>query len=343
MIMKPMGMLLGMLALLALAGTASAQIAAPRLNETTPAVGSPFNPAVMPWNEVSQAGIVIQNGITRENTPSGGSTTETATGDGVGVQFRGYADPFAGGLEYASEKLDRNPDPLTLPLGGTEETKQGLVSLGVMVADWITVGLGYETRDVTETDAANPPSKSTKSSMPSLGGTLRFGDAIYVGGTYGQRTIDYEEGTRSGSSEGGVGRVGVGFHTRKDDRGFHLEVYRESEQLQEMRDLSCDNPATPQVDLCIPATEGATTGVTLELMYANVLVGVEALNASIDFVPVAGGLDTHDINTRRVSLAWVPQKGFSIGVAGRSREDTNNTSNDVDKDTSTELTVAWLW
>lgn len=325
--------------LLLCAAAVQAQVAAPRLgdvgsvtdpstiNNTGYITVGPSNPAVLPWHASSMLGASVMTDITREDDPGGGGTVqEVASGDGMGVLLRFVGDPVSAEIEYANADLDVPAAP------GTAEGTATRLSLAMLAGAQLTIGVGLESSETTLDFGGG--ANTIEHSMPVVGATLRIGDTFYLGGAYGARTNTVANGAVE--ADGGVGRLGVGFHSRKGEQGFHAELFHESQELIEARDAT---------GVLVLATEYAATGATLEVLFSNIVIGAEVLSTELDAIdPSTGpGLVTSDIAQRRISIGWVPEQGLTLSLAVMEWEETRTGSPNTETSDTVMVSAGWAF
>lgn len=309
-IMKLAAVLIG---LLAFAGAAQAQVAAPRLNDIETNTLETFNAAVLPWHQTTIVGVNVLNKITGE-IDVGGSTTEFATGKGNALYLRAVGPTF--GFTAETSKLTIDTSALfSPPSGATEEIKNTVIGVASKLGDSFTVSLAMENEQQDDVSSSN----SFKRSSPTLGGTWKISNAFYLGGTYAKGKVDISGGGATGSGDRTITRWGAGFYNRTDTSGFHVEVYQEDAGLVEVRDAA---------DLLLYAEQGKTTGLTLEFVGGNFLFGLESVKESRDelrpfSVPA---LATQEEKSRTITLGYTPKMGFAITLAKLNVEQTNTGS-----------------
>jgi len=308
---------IGMLAaLLGLAGVAQAQVAAPRLNPTESVFGGPSNPATMMWRQGSRIGLSYASKVKVEVEPTGGPATPIAEGKGSNVSLAFVGPSFGLSASIASVKLDL--DPVASPPGGTHEIKSSQIGLAAQAGKSISLGAGLESSEESDTPTGGT-AKADKRSGPLVGGVWQLGDTFYIGGTYSPQKADLTGGGGSASGERKVSRVGAGFYWLKGPSGFHLEANYEKDGLLDVT----DSVSTTSVLI----EKGTRTGLTLEALFSNILIGVVSSKSKADIFDVGSTpqLDTVEQSARTISLGWVREKGLAIVVNVQRLEDKHQT------------------
>ena len=302
--------------LLAFAGAIHAQVAAPRLNPI--AIESskidstkPSNPATLSWSGPSRVGAGFLD-VEREDEPVGGPVTLDAEGDGTLWQARWVGEMFAVGAEIQQIDLD-------LPGGGSEEFDSSLVGVAFQGGEIFSIGIGQETREITV------PGASQEETLPFWGATLRLVEVLYLGVATGDATVERTVGGITAEADRSVTRFGVAYQWRDGDHGLHLEVYREER----------DSISTPTLG----EDEEETDGFTVEIVFANILIGAEFITT--DFNDNAGVFQMDQEETT-LSLGWAPGQGLAIVASLVENEETDNIGNAKTTDT-TSIAVAWLF
>ncbi len=328
-------------ALLAFAGAIHAQIAAPRLNPVVIESDAPFNPATLPWSGASRVGaglIDVEGDVSDVGPPA---TTTEVSGDGATVQGRWVGENFAIAAEAFNLELDLLDD--------TVETDATMVSLALKLGEAISVGIGQQELEETETDKATNASTVFTVTLPMAGATLRLAEVLYIGAVIGEQTFERSVGGQSIEDDSTVTRVGVAYYWRDGPNGLHLEAYREEQDpTLTPTPPGFDNPALPAGTVEL---ESEADGFTVEVLFANILIGFESLTTdfirvnnfpSIPFVRTVVGEEEETT----ISVGWAPEEGLAITVAATETEQSQ-TVNGLPDDASTFdslfLGAAWLF
>lgn len=324
-------------ALLVFADAIHAQVAAPRLN---PVVGVPSNPAVLPWSGASRIGGGLFDEEAEDTTPPG-PPTKVADGDGQILQARWVGENFAFGAEAAQLEFD-------IVGGDTAEFDSLLVGVAFQWQEVFSVGIGLEKFEGTETDNATGASVVDTATLPLVGATMRFAEVIYIGAAVGDVTFKEVRGGQAVETDIRLTRVGVAYYWRDGSNGLHLEAYKEEEDpsvLQVPANFinAGDAPFTSE-------SKSETDGFTVEVVFANILLGVEFITSEstevlkFQGVPFATVIDEEEETT--ISVGWAPEEGLAITVAATESEDTDTVvgiSVDTFTTDSIFLGVAWLF
>jgi hypothetical protein len=286
-------------ALLAAAGAAQAQVAAPRLNPVFPESFGTINPGTMPWSGPSRVGAgVLQIEV---KDPAGGPPEVLEKGKGPMVQGRVVVENVAVGAEALSVELDVDPSQVGGLTGVTHKLDVSAIQAGVRFGEVFSIGIGQQKEKETS-DFPGIGSTSTEETLPMVGVTLRLGGVFYLGAAGGTATIKESGGGGSAEADRSVKSFGVAYHKRDADQGFHLEAYKE------IRD-SID-PATNPAG--IGSNEQDTTGYTIEVVLANILLGYGS--GRTDETDIAG-VDQGYEKSGAITLGWAPGQGLAVTLA----------------------------
>ena len=293
---------LALMALLTFITAAQAQVAAPRLNPLPFTPSAAWNPAVYSWDGPSRIGAGLGE-IALDFTASGSATVEAAAGDTTAATLRWVGESFAFGVDYFLLNLDI----IQSFGGGPIEFETTLVGASFQMDDLFSIGAGQETgKNLFDTSL-------TTGSLPIVGATLRLGEVFYFGFATGDETIEQETTTVAGSAvegERGVTRIGLAYHSRDGENGLHVEVWR--------NDIDAINTTALSVD------GEESTGVTLEVVFSNILIGYES--ASGETLDAANGSVLEEDDSTTISLGWVPMEGLSL-VVSMTEIESNDLSN----------------
>lgn len=313
--------------LILLAGVCSvnAQVAAPGLDPTLFA-----NPAVVPFSASSHIGIQVFDVEVAINFDSNGDgvndTGIILSGDGVGGQVKLVGEDFSAVFGGGKTSLEN---------GNTEiESSDASGLLAIRLGEQIAVGVGLDNSTETETDKATGVSSEDETDGVTGGIVLRPGEVFFIGGAVGKGTLststdldgflDAEQRVKFDSQ---VIQAGVALYQRDQDSGYHLEVYREEASFD---DLSINGTVTAiPVEVRINSEE-ETTGVVLELVYNNYLVGIQGkkskrVETQDLFVlgSFAGSSETREEGTEiTVTLGYVPLDGLAVLLTHNRAETT---------------------
>lgn len=307
--MRTIGLAFIILAVL-VSGTATAQVAAPRLNPLGISTGQPVNPAVENWRPASTIGAgPIQ--LDLEFTAPG-SPPITASGDGASVQVALVGESIA--FAAQSDTFEFEVDP---PFGPANfESNATYAALGLRVGEIFSLGVGQQTNEEIE------PNRTLSSTLPLGGAVLKLGESFYLGGAIGVDTFELEPlGGTAVEGERNVNRAGIGFYRRNNDGGIHLEAYVETTDVLEVTDAA---------NLPVFVEDSETAGATVEFLFGDFLVGFELFQHN--FTRVDGGVaeDKEEENSF-VSIGYVPVEGLNIVGTVVSVEETNVLNGEVNK------------
>ena len=181
---------LSVAALLALAGPAAAQIAAPRLNPIAIEVDT-VNPAVLSWDGPSRIGGALGE-LERDDLP--GPPTPDEEGDVKALKFRWVGENFAFGVDGARVERDIDPD-VPFVGGGRRDTDSAVVGVAFQIGEVFSVGIGQQTQE----DSQAPGlllgflvNSTLNSKLPVVGVTLRLAEVLYLGLATGEEDLDID-------------------------------------------------------------------------------------------------------------------------------------------------------
>lgn len=309
------------------AATATAQIAAPRLDTNVPESLETLNPATMAFSGPSRLGVGLGLDFTIENT-TGGVTTTVAEGD---AQFIGWGR-FVG--EFFSIGVESISIDFTVPSSTfTAELNTTYVGGSFLIGDFLSIGFGQQDSEFISSNSIAGFTQTEEESLPMVGVSLRFGEAFYAGVVSGTETItdttEFLGVTTVDEGERTVTRLGVAYHFRDDNSGFHLEFSTET------KDGINDTSTGFTVD------EEENTTIMVEAVFSNILIGVEKISGE-DFDPSTGVVNLESEITI-FTLGWVPMEGFSISVSVSTEEDTDPSTGDIETTESTFVGASWLF
>lgn len=303
---KPIIMGFVVLALAVLPGFVSAQVAAPVLNPTA-LMATTENPAVLQWNAPSRVSVGLHSG-SNASFNSAGVQTFAADLPGWFVQARAVGESLSIGVEH----LDIDIKPKGLP---TIDYKQTQAALAGQIGDLVAIGVGQD--GITQ----EQPGTTSENTLRLAGASVRLFEHLYLGAAGGTEQISV---TGSPASNRAVTRYGIGWHTRSDRNGLHLEVTHEE------RDEYENSPG-------VFFDRGKVDSAILEAIVVNVLVGLGSRSENVVHPTSGNGFD----EDRRIAvLGWVPASGLAIVLRHetRKREFRNGTKQDNDRD---RVAVAW--
>lgn len=320
-IMKLAAVLIG---LVAFAGAAQAQVAAPRLNDVQTNTLETFNAATLPWHMTTIVGVNVLNKITG-TAESGGFSQDFLDGKGNALFLRAVGQTFG----FTAETSKLTIDNLVAPQ--TDEIKNTTIGVASKLGESFSVSIQMDSEEQTNSLSSG----TAKRSNPTLGGTWRISNAFYLGGTYAKGKVEMSGGGASASGDRTITRWGAGFYNRTDTSGYHIEVYQEDAGLAEVRDAS---------NVLVYAEQGKTTGVTLEFVGANFLFGFESTKETRDELQPFNvpPLATQEEKTQTITLGYTPKTGFAVSVAKLTNKQTrtDNPGVDINID-ATVVGLAW--
>ena len=254
-------LLMCLMALPVVAGSALAQIAAPSLNPTptpslTPLVGvsTTFNPAT------TNPAVLSWDGPSRIAASYGTAEIRDFVIPGVNPAAKGHANGFL--LEYVGETFaaaaQTNKSWMVLdPFlgGGSLETKVQQVGAAIQFGKRVSIGIGHHSVENTNQNVNSDLQQTT----PMVGATLRLAELIHIGIAAGTETVKDKVGQEQVKRNSL--HQGIGVLWRDKDRGIHAELYRSKLPARQFPSLL---PATADENI---------SGATLEVKFAGVLLG----------------------------------------------------------------------
>jgi hypothetical protein len=259
--------------LLALAGTATAQVAAPQFNPAMDLLGPLTNPGVLIWNVSSRIGASYTKAEIDSPPGTRWADGSIRTLDAVYVGQRVAVGGFAG------------KQPTNVIGFGTINADVSVVQAAVQFSQRFSLGLGQE--HVHET---GPGGLADTFSQPEAGATLRLGSLLFLGGSVGRETISVQ-GLPSEKSN--MDSEGVGIYSRGPGGGVHLEAFRQRQA------------ATATI-----ASGSTITGATAEALWGPVLLSAEAQKR--DYISPGGGGVFQTDHDSTFALGWMPQHGLTL-------------------------------
>ncbi len=321
---------LSVAALLALAGPAAAQIAAPRLNPIAIEVGV-VNPAVLSWDGPSRIGGAL-GASEADDLP--GLPTPDEEGDVRALKFRWVGENFAFGVDAA--RVERDIDPGVPGVGGGRlDTDSAVLGVAFQYGEVFSVGIGQQT-EKSKGPGLFPPGVLVNSNvtitLPVVGATLRLADVIYLGLATGEEDLenDFEVPAILFSDrvagERTVTRFGVAYHWRDAADGLHLEASREKRG---------GVPAT-----FFPASVEEADRFNAEIVFSNILIGYESITT--EFTSVNGVFEGENEDTT-LSVGWAPGQGLAVVASLTEGESFTAGGTLTGEATLTALALAWLF
>lgn len=301
--------------LLAFAGAIHAQVAAPRLNpiaiESTAPIffGHPSNPATLPWSGPSRIGGGLLD--LEEEDATGIQTLE---GDGKMLQARWVGEMFAVAAEVLNSDFEDVPPP------GAFDFDAFLIGAAFQWGEVFSIGVGLESQEFSV------GTFSVKETLPVAGATLRLAEVIYLGVATGEATVELSDPTFTGEVDRTVTRLGAAYFWRDDDRGLHLEIYREERDSEQ--------------SITLEASGKDSDGFTVEVVFSNILIGYESITT--EFTTFAGadlGPDEETI----ISVGWAPGQGLALVASKSEIEERGPAGNLITTLDSLFIGVAWLF
>lgn len=309
--------------LILFAGIAQAQIAAPLLNPlaiegtvVTPGrVLKPINPAVLSWSGSSRMGGAIIE-LEASDVVGGVDTGISKEGDGKVLLGRFVGEFLSVGVEVYQHELT---DTQT---GDTNDFDGSMVSVALQFAEMISIGAGQQEAEFSD------HSFQDLHSIPVAGVTLRLAEVFYLGAASGTETHTKSDVGLSQELDRAVTRVGVAYHMRNGDNGIHAEVYQEAV-------ASGEDVLTGFTD-----DEEASNGFTVELVFANILLGVQSIDTE---TTSTADVVIEERSKTTLSLGWVPEEGLSLVANMVEEEQTDPTSGDQTLLDTAIIGVGWLF
>ncbi|MFQ5483500.1 MAG: hypothetical protein ACE5ER_12175, partial [Nitrospinaceae bacterium] len=237
-------------------GMAQAQVAAPMLNPLSTGALSTTNPGVLPWDGPSRVGGGLAD-LDSEST-NAGVVSPNFTGDGKFLLARFVGEMFAFGAEVLQFDIEDNA-------GNSASVDFVSMGFGAQFGDTFGVGVAREIEEFED------PTLINTQSLTVFGASLRLGEVFYLGAATGTENVENATPILTVDADRTVSRFGVAYQTRDGEDGLHLEAYKE------MVDL-ITNPFNQD--------EEDKTGIVLEIVFSNILLGVESINT--DFTDNAG-------------------------------------------------------
>ncbi|HKI99614.1 MAG TPA: hypothetical protein VKB51_14160 [bacterium] len=292
-------------AMLALAGSAAAQVAAPMLNPTPVFTLDPGNPAVLSWDMPSRVGA---SWAKVEFTDPASPVNPIAKGNVKQAEAQIVGAHAAAGARLSKLNAD-------LTGGGSLDLDYSTVQAALHFGNWFSLGAGQDSEKNTD------PTGTNKETLPHLGATVRLADVLYLGVAGGKATI-----SRSGNPDlkRNTTRYGVAYLWRDKGDGLHAEVFHEKR----------DAVSTPTNE-----DEQVKNGGTLEFKVGGFLVGYTTNKTEFtSSTGVSGGSQT----LKTYSLAWAPDQGLAVSLSHMAFK-ANGSSGGPPEGKITTLGASWLF
>lgn len=305
-------------AMLAAAGAASAQVAAPllnpmpvaRLNAKPAIVATAQNPALLSWDGPPRVAASYSN--VDFDDASTATVNPDATGKVTAVLVRLVGERFAFGAESQKVRLD--------PVGAGSSIELGAQSAGASVqfGDWISVGIGRHVETYKEFGV------DQRETLSLAGVGARFGGVYYVAAVRFNADVKDQIAPAETSRPGTA--YGIAFHTRDQEHGVHLEAYH-TERAE-------------VVDPMLSVDELKTNGYAAEVVWWNLLFGIVG-HDSKRLTTTGNGSEARQA---AVSVGYVPAQGLAL-VATLSKQEFSDAATGAE-DASVEiksLGLSWMF
>ena len=289
----------------ALAGAASAQVAAPFLNPVPLFNAAPSNPAVLSWDVPSRLAAAYTS-----------VKFEDALGASIGDgNVQGVLGQYVGetlALGAAGAKLD-----VDIAGGGKLIERFSTLQAALKVGEWLSIGLGQGV------DKRSDPSGEQKSSEALAGLTLRLGSIFYLGAVSGTDTVG--KGTAPPLVEGDrhLTRYGAGIRWVGPSAALHLEAFNEHRA----------GIVSP-----LPVESQTIRGGTLEMRLGR--IGISYTTRDLQLIDETTGVLNMSQKIKTASLAYVPEHGLALSI-GTARQ--AGTGGGPGKGTFSSIGAAWLF
>jgi hypothetical protein len=311
-------LLMALAAVLAAAGMAAAQVAAPSLNPTptlslmpvvtpnTIFVPGPSNPAVLPWDGPSR--IAAAYGTAKLTDIAIAPTINpVAKGTARGVLVEGVGETFAAAAQVNTSRMDIDPVFAT----GSLETKVQRIGLAAQFGKRFSVGLGSES--VENTNTSFTPALDFQQSLVMGGATVRLGEVFYFGAAGGTETIK-DKLTQEQVKRNAL-QYGIAYLWRDKERGAHIEAYH------------AQRPAKLYPSMAPAAAANDVNGFTVEVMLARVLLGYSTQQDKTKN-DVGTPLDKNSVATLTLGYDMAPGLAFVLSkYDGKSENASTGTVN----------------
>ena len=302
-------------ALLACAGAVQAQVATPSL---APFEGATPNPAAMQWHEASFVSALAGEGDVEGFDVAGNRFGEGSTSSRT-VSLRVRGENFSLGADASLGKLDLASDSPGLFLQDAESTGTN-IALALQAGGVLALGIGQERVESEGRLLGNPPLTTValdavsdnETSLVIGGVSWRLGEVFFLGVAAGRETVTIRQ---TGSfiatpfvddfkAERDVTRFGAGIRWITGGGAVRLEVSGEN------RD-PFKNPKTNQQQ-----DETEREAVELEVKWGRLLFAFNVARGE----KFEDGIKSEEFRSTLAAVAWVPEEGLSLVVAGTSSE-----------------------
>lgn len=311
-------------------GVAHAQVAVPTLNPISSfsGIGPISNPAAQQWGAPSRVVVGATSGTSESDD---GTTTDDFDISGTRIGARVVGETLALGGEVKSAEITGD-----IGVFDVESVRSSAdFAISGLIGDFLALGIGLQSQQETfeaTVGSTTFADETTTQSMPVFGASLKIGDSIFLGGAAGMEKIVFEDNLDSTNDYDGerqVVRYGAGF--RSSEGAFRAEYY------VDIREPISVTIGTVDVDI----EESVTTVASVEVVFANILLGVILANSEVD----SGG-DVLEISSTTASIGWVPMDGLTVVANLFSETDTNTSTTPDDTVRTTTLTtiaVGWMF
>lgn len=281
---KLFGTIFASLVLLAMAGTAMAQVAAPTLGPVNfPNLYRQNNPATSPWRAHGYAGATVAR---VEMEAAGAPVSPAAKGSGKQFDLNLVGQQF--GLEVSRFDFSASVDA---SLGGGDLALANTsVLAGMRIGDVVGIGLGHERQEDNSSTGPGPDEDLTLAGV-----NLRLFGVLFLGAAGGTVKATDPSGVEFDQP---LMRYGIGL-VFGDANRFHAEWFHESKDAFQ--------------DLALGLTRDGrnTDGATVEALLGSFLFGYHARNSeTVDTVGTVFGKE----KWRTYSVGWYPSAGLSLGA-----------------------------
>ena len=295
-------LLITLAAVLATAGIAAAQVAAPSLNPTPTFGLAPQNPATLSWAGPSRIG--ASYGTIKADSPATPASPDSKGKlQGLGAQYVG--EVVAAGVQVNSAKFEQDASLG----GGTAEFDINSLALAAQFGKRFSLGLGYQS--VVNRSTGSGEQTET---VPYAGATVRLGEVIYLGIAGGTATAQDKSIVPTAELKRSALQYGVAYFWHEKDRGLHVEAFHAK------REAKVDAASAFSVD------ESVINGGTIEFVFANLLVGATMQTEKTqDTLGVPGETE----KATNLSLGYTTAPGWAFVLSQFSEKDTDPTTGAV--------------
>ena len=303
-------------AVLAFAGAVQAQVATPSL---APFEGATRNPAAMQWHEASFVSSLAGEGDVEGFNVAGIRFGEGSTSSRT-VSLRVRGENFSLGADAALDKLDLASDSPGLFLQDAENTSTN-IALALQAGGVLALGIGQEQVESEGRLLGSPPLtivaldavSDNETSLVIGGVSWRLGEVFFLGAAAGRETVTIRQ---TGSfiatpfvddfeAKRDVTRYGAGIRWIANGGAVRLEVSGENRDP-----FRNPNPPNRQED------ESERQAVELEVKLGRVLFAFNVARGE----KFEDGVKSEEFRSTLAAVAWVPEEGLSLVVAGISGE-----------------------